>query len=89
MSKYLISTTEVYRVADGAEAEALVVEAKADNKYELKKYNCENKVRMSKGEFEDEWVKVSLTKVFNIEKEPDREIDIKYYPAGAVDEVVF
>lgn len=82
MSKYLISTTEIYRVADDTEAEALVADAKTDSKYELKKYNCEKKVRMSKGEVEDEWVKVSLTKVFNIEKEPDREIDVKYFPAG-------
>lgn len=81
MSKYLISTTEVYRVADGTAAEALIAEAKNNSKYELKKYNCENKVRMSKGEVEDEWVKVTLTKVFNIEKEPDREIEIEYkYP---------
>lgn len=82
MSKYLISTTEIYRVADDTEAETLVADAKTDSKYELKKYNCEKKVRMSKGEVEDEWVKVSLTKVFNIEKEPDREIDVKYFPAG-------
>ena len=84
MSKYLVSTTEVYRVADGAEAEILIAEAKADTKYELKKYNCENKVRTSKGEIEDEWVKVSLTKIFNTEKEPDRQIDIKYFPAEGV-----
>ncbi len=82
MSKFLISTTEVYRVADGAEAETLIADAKASSKYELKKYNCENKVRKSKGEIEDEWVKVTLTKVFTEEKEPDAQFNVTYARDG-------
>jgi len=78
MSKYLVSTTEVYRVANDTEAEALIAEAKNSNRYELKKYNCENKVRKSKGEIEDEWVKVTLVKVFNDEKEPISQINVSY-----------
>ena len=70
MSKYLISTTEVYRVDNDSEAEALINEAKNDGKYTLKKYNCENKERKVKGEIEDQWVRVTLTKVFDDEKEP-------------------
>ena len=82
MSKFLISTTEVYRVADDIEAEGLVAEAKTSSKYELKKYNCEKKVRKSKGEIEDEWVKVTLTKVFTDEKEPDGQYNISYSRDG-------
>lgn len=89
MSKYLISTTEVYRVDNDTEAEKLIAEAKNDNKYELKKYNCENKVRKSKGEIEDEWVKVTLTKTFTDEKEPDGNIDVYYSSPEATGEGYF
>ena len=39
MSKYLITTTEVYRVADEAEVEALIENAKEDSTFNLNKYN--------------------------------------------------
>lgn len=78
MSKYLISVTETYRVDDSAEAELLVAQAKEDTNYELKKYNCENKERKVKGEVEDSWVKVVLTKVFTCEKEPDVQFVASY-----------
>ena len=78
MSKYLISVSEVYRVDNDAEAEALIAEAKEDSKYELKKYKCENKQVKAKGEIVDEYVKVVLDKVFTAEKEPDAQVSISY-----------
>ena len=50
MAKYLVSTTEVYRVDDETEAEALIESAKQDGSYILTKYNRELKERKSKGD---------------------------------------
>ena len=78
MSKYLIKTVETYRVANDKEAKELIEESKADKTYNLLKYSSENKEHKTKGEVDDIWVRVSLTKVFNKETEPDSEIDVKY-----------
>jgi hypothetical protein len=69
--KYLITTTEVYRVDSESEVENLIAEAKADPNYALAKYNREYKERKMKGEVVDAWYKVTLTKRFTDEKEPD------------------
>lgn len=76
--RYLIKTTEVYRVANEEEAKALLEELKADHSYELSKYSSVKKERKQKGEVVDEWVQFTATRVFNSEKEPDREVDITY-----------
>lgn len=78
MSKYLISTTEVYRVDNAAEAKELIEIAKQDNTYVLGKYTSENKERKSKGEVIDEWVKVTLVKKFTDEKDPTDQVSIIY-----------
>lgn len=78
MSKYLISTTEVYRADTEEEAEALISEAKNDGSYELKKYNCAYKDQKQKGEVIQEWYQVSLLKSFTDEKEPDKMTNISY-----------
>lgn len=68
--KYLVQTTEVYRVDTEDEAKELIESAKENNMYSLKKYNCEYKEKKSKGDVIDDWYKVSLTKCFTDEKEP-------------------
>ena len=80
MAKYLVSTTEVYRVDDETEAEALIESAKQDGSYVLTKYNRELKERKNKGEVIDSWVKCVLVKTFGNEKNPEEcyEINIKY-----------
>jgi hypothetical protein len=78
MSKYLVSTTEVYRVDSEPEVENFIAEAKADDTYELTKYNCEYKELKSKGEVYDTYYKVTLTKAFNDIKEPGCQVDISY-----------
>lgn len=86
---YLISVTETYRVETKDEADALIESAKTDEanyKYGLKKYNCEQKSRKVKidGESEvEEWYRVSLTKTFTDEKEPET----VYVPNYEVQEV--
>lgn len=66
--KHLIKVQEVYRVSTDAEAEALIAEAKNDNRFVLVKYNCESKEVKAKGEIIDEYIKITLNKVFTDEK---------------------
>ncbi len=76
--KYLITTTEVYRVDTEAEAQALIEAAKADNHFILNKYVSEYKERKSKGEVIDEYFKVSLVKSFTDIREPESQVSIEY-----------
>jgi len=76
--KYLVRSVETYRVATEAEAKRVIEEAKADKSYTLSKYSSEYKCTKAKGEVVDEWYRVILTKDFNIEKEPDKYVDVTY-----------
>ena len=76
--RYLISTTETYRVDSETAAEDLIAEAKRAKEYELAKYTREYKEKKSKGEIVDSWMKVVLTKKFTDEKEPDRTVEVSY-----------
>lgn len=82
MSKYLLSTTETYRVDSEAESTQLINEAKKSNQYTLSKYTSTLKEQKQKGEVVDSWYKVSLTKVFNSEKEPIDDISVSYGKEG-------
>ena len=74
--KYLISTVETYRLDTEAEADVLIEEAKSEGS--LNKYSCVERFRKSKGEIIDSWYKVTLTKTFTDEKEPDRNVSVSY-----------
>ena len=78
MSKFLVSTTEVFRVDTDEEAKGLIEEAKRSSMFELGKYSSEFKVKKQKGEIIDEWYKVTLVKHFNDEKEPSQHIKPNY-----------
>ena len=78
MSKYLVSTTETYRVDTESEATRAIEEAKQDDSYVLGKYTSEHKERKSKGEVIDEYWKLTLTKLFNDIKEPDSIVNVSY-----------
>lgn len=84
MSKYLISVTENYRVDSEAEVETMLEEAKNDNNFILSKYTSTFKEQKAKGEVVDTWYKVSLTKTFTEEKDPDKQVNITYdsYESG-------
>ena len=83
MSKYLISTSETYRVDTEEEAKNLIEEAKVDSSFQLAKYTSEYKVRKQKGEIIDEFYKVVLTKNFNDIKEPYVQINVEYNKESA------
>lgn len=79
--KYLIETTEVYRCDTEDEAKALIEEAKKTST--LKKYNCIAKERKQKGETVDSWFRLTLTKVWDSEKEPCGSTTVKYGVSSA------
>ena len=76
--KYLISTTETYRVDTEAEAEALIESAKNESSSILKKYGAVQKERKMKGEVIDSWINVTLVRSFTDEKEPDTVVNVSY-----------
>lgn len=87
MSRYLIQSVESYRVDSEAEAKSLIEEAKRDGNYMLKKYNSEYKERKQKGEVVDAWYKVSLTKQFTDEKEPNGMYSVNYTTGSSFDNI--
>ena len=81
--KYLLETTEIYRVDNESEAKELIEQAKQGNKYLLKKYSTQYKERKSKGEVIDAWYRVTLVKTFNEEKEPITSVEVNYGDGSA------
>lgn len=78
MSKFLIEVTENYRADTENEALQMIQEAKESSQYTLRKQSYTYKERKQKGEVVDCWWKVSLTKVFDDEKEPSGCASIEY-----------
>lgn len=78
MSKYLISTTETYRVDSEDEAKKLIEDTRQDTIGILSKYSSVHKEHKTKGEVDEEWYKVTLTQSFNSEKEPDSAVAVSY-----------
>jgi len=81
--KYLLTTTEVYRVSSEEEATTLIAEAKKESGYILSKYSSQYKEKKSKGEVIDYYWKVTLVKEFNSEKEPMANVEITYTEGSA------
>ena len=76
--KYLISTTDDYRVPTVAEVEQLHEELINDTHFTLNAFSYKTKQIKQKGEIIDEYQLVTAKKLFNDEKEPGTNIDIKY-----------
>jgi hypothetical protein len=81
--RYLLETTENYRVDTEAEAKELIETAKQGSSYILKKYSSQYKERTQKGEVIDAWYRVTLVKVFTSEKEPNSQVEITYENGSA------
>ena len=78
MARYLLKTTEEYRVDKEFEAAELIEAAKADNRYILSKYSSVHKERKQKHEIVDEYYIVTLVKVFDDPKDPQGEATVEY-----------
>ena len=76
--KYLTSVVETYRLPNEEAVKVFLEELKQDPNFTVAKYTSQKKERKQKGEIVDEWVRFSVTKLFNDEKEPDREISVLY-----------
>ena len=76
--KYLINTTEVFRVSTIEEVEALQEEVKTDGRYDLASFSYKYKCQKQKGEIIDEWYQVSIKKTFNDEKDPCTNVSVTY-----------
>jgi hypothetical protein len=83
MSRYLLKVDETYRTDSEAEAAQLINEAKADHSFELSKYTSVKRERKVKGEVADSWFRVTLTKVFDDEKEPIGSTSVSYDTSGS------
>ena len=78
MSRYLLEVTEKYRADTENEALQMIQDAKESSQYVLKKQSYTYKEAKQKGEVVDCWWNVSLTKVFDNEKEPSGCATIEY-----------
>lgn len=76
--KYLLTTTETYRVSTEAEVNNLINSAKEDTHFVLSKYSSQYKERKQKGEVVDMYYKVTLVKTFTDEKEPEFSCQVTY-----------
>ena len=69
--RYLLNTTEKYRVATVEEVEALHEEFLNSDKYTLASFGYVTKYIKAKGEIVEEYQVVTAKKVFNEEKDPE------------------
>ena len=76
--KYLINTTDVYRVETVEDAERLHDELKNDGNFTLVSFGYKTKYIKVKGEIVEEYQLVTAKKTFNEEKDPSRFIEISY-----------
>lgn len=68
--KYLVNQTDVFRCDNEREAEDFVKTLKSDYSFEITSYSMEKKEQKVKGEVVDDWVRLTVKKKYNDEKEP-------------------
>lgn len=78
MIKYLITTTNTYRVHTVAEVEALHEELKNDSRFELTSFSYTTKDIKEKREVVDQYQLVKAKLVFTSEKEPEVQYEVEY-----------
>ena len=78
--KFLLKTVETYRVDTEAEATSLIEEAK--KKFTVSKAVSEVRTRKAKGEVVEEWIRVTITKEFTSEKDPESVVSVNYETGG-------
>ena len=81
--KYLLKTTNVYRVATVDDALKLREELEASDYGELVSFTYTTKYIKAKGQVVEEYQVVKATMEFNAEKEPESSVDVYYSVGGA------
>lgn len=82
MSRYLIKTTEYYRVDTVSEVEDFHVELKNNANFMLDSFGYKQKEVKQKGEVVDEYCYVTVKKIFTDEKYPNAQIEPRYDKEG-------
>jgi hypothetical protein len=83
MAKYLISTSETYRVDTEIEAKNLIEEARKSGAGQITKSSSEYKCQKQKGEICQEWYRVVITRVHDEEKDPIGSTTVSYNTSGS------
>ena len=78
--KFLLKTVETYRVNTEAEATSLIEEAKKN--FTVSKAVSEVRTRKAKGEIVESWIRVTITKEFTDEKDPESVVSVNYETSG-------
>lgn len=68
--KFLIQTTEIFRCDSEQEAEIFLKDMKKDKNYEITSSTVAKKEVKQKGEVVDSYIKLTVKKVYNEEKDP-------------------
>lgn len=76
--KYLTKVVETYRMATVEQSQEFHEELKNDPHFTLASFSTKTKFIKEKKEIVEEYQLVTVTKLFNDEKEPDGEIEIEY-----------
>ena len=76
--RYLLTTTEKYRVETVAEVEALHEEFLKDNRFTLNSFGYVTKYIKEKGDIIGEYQVITVKKTFNEENDPCVDVSIGY-----------
>ena len=76
--RYLLNTTEKYRVETVEEVELLHEEFLKDNRYTVNSFGYTTKYIKEKGEIIGEYQVITVKKTFNEEKDPGVDVTVNY-----------
>lgn len=69
--KYLLTRTDVFRCDTEQEAEQFLTQLKNSGEYDVNSSTITKRELKQKGEVVDEWVRLTVKKIYNSEKEPE------------------
>lgn len=76
--RYLVKSVNTWVIPTVEEVEKFHEELLEDNSYQLTTFGYKTKQIKAKGEVVEEYQVVTETRVFNVEKEPDTFVEVKY-----------
>ena len=76
--RYLVKSVNTWVIPSVEEVEKFHEELLEDNSYQLTTFSYKKKQIKAKGEVVEEYQVVTETRVFNVEKEPDTFVEVKY-----------
>lgn len=86
--RYLTKVVETYRIPTVEQAQSFHEELKNDSRFTVSSFSTKTKAIKEKGEIVEEYQLVTVSKLFNIEREPDGVVEIEYNRQDYVPPVV-